>query len=161
MEKALINQRYLLQKFPGKGGWTYAAIPEIVQDKNAPFGWVRVKGLIDTIPIQQYHLMPMGNGQLFLPVKAEIRKKLGKQAGDFVQVILFKDVSAMEIPADLLACLREEPKAYSTFLKLSGSHKKQCIDWVYSARKDITKAERIAKLIDQLQKGNLVGLKNK
>jgi hypothetical protein len=161
MEKALINQRYLLQKFPGKGGWTYAAIPEIVQDKNAPFGWVRVKGLIDNIPIQQYHLMPMGNGQLFLPVKAEIRKKLGKQAGNFVQVILFKDGSALEIPADLLACLRDEPKAYSTFLKLSDSNKKQWIDWVYSARKDSTKVERITKLIDQMQKGNLGFFKNK
>jgi hypothetical protein len=27
MEKPLVNKEYLLEKFPGKGGWTYAAIP--------------------------------------------------------------------------------------------------------------------------------------
>ncbi len=43
----LVNQSYLLQKFPGKGGWVYAAIPEVLQNKNNPFGWVKVKGSID------------------------------------------------------------------------------------------------------------------
>jgi hypothetical protein len=33
MEKPLVNKKYKLQKFPGKGGWTYAMIPEIPQDK--------------------------------------------------------------------------------------------------------------------------------
>ena len=33
-EKPLVNAAYLLQKFPGKGGWTYAAIPEIPQNKK-------------------------------------------------------------------------------------------------------------------------------
>ena len=30
--KPLVNREYLLEKFPGKGGWTYALIPEILQD---------------------------------------------------------------------------------------------------------------------------------
>lgn len=74
-EKPLVNSEYLLQKFPGKGGWTYAAIPEILQNKNNPFGWVKIKGSIDGFKLKQYKLMPMGNGKLFLPVKSEIRKK--------------------------------------------------------------------------------------
>ena len=77
-EKPLVDQDYLLQKMEGKGGWTYAAIPEIVQDKHAYFGWIKVRGTIDDYEIANYHLMPMGNGQLFLSVKAEIRKKIGK-----------------------------------------------------------------------------------
>ncbi len=47
MEKPLVDKEYLLDKFPGKGGWTYTLIPEIEQDKKAPFGWVKVKGSID------------------------------------------------------------------------------------------------------------------
>ena len=86
--KPLVNKKYLLEKYPGKGGWTYARIPEILQDKNTPFGWVKVMGSIDGYEIKNYHLMPMGNGQLFLPVKAAIRKKIGKETGDWVQVVL-------------------------------------------------------------------------
>ena len=75
MEKPLVNQKYLLKKIPGKSGWTYADLPQVIPDSNAPFGWVKVKGTIDGIEIKKYHLMPYGNGKLFLPVKAEIRKK--------------------------------------------------------------------------------------
>lgn len=65
MEKLLVNKKYLFEKFPGKGGWTYATIPEDLQDKRAHFDWVRVKGSIDGYEFKNYHLMPMGNGSLF------------------------------------------------------------------------------------------------
>lgn len=42
-EKPLVNATYLLKKFPGKRGWTYAEIPEVLQNKNNLFGWVKVK----------------------------------------------------------------------------------------------------------------------
>ncbi len=67
-EEPLIDANYLLEKIPGKGGWTYAAIPEIIQDKNTPFGWVTVRGFIDNYELKHYKLMPMGNGHLFLPL---------------------------------------------------------------------------------------------
>ena len=85
-----VAKQYRLKKFPGKGGWTYAEIPEIPQDRKAHFGWVRVNGSIDGYPLNKHKLMPMGNGTLFLPVKAAIRKKIGKEEGDHVQIILEK-----------------------------------------------------------------------
>ena len=88
MSDLLVNKEYQLKKFPGKGGWTFAGIPEVPQDKNAPFGWVKVCGSIDDYELKYYKLMPMGNGKLFLPVKAAIRKKIGKNAGDFVRIKL-------------------------------------------------------------------------
>ena len=45
--ETLTDQSYMLEKFPGKGGWTYAAIPEIQPDKKSWFNWVKVKGYID------------------------------------------------------------------------------------------------------------------
>jgi Domain of unknown function (DUF1905)/Bacteriocin-protection, YdeI or OmpD-Associated len=153
MQKPLVNKKIKLQKFPGKGGWTYAAVPEIKPNKQNPFGWVRVKGFIDDYEIKQYHLMPMGNGNLFLPVKAAIRKKIKKQEGDWVKVILFLDESAVEIPDELLACLRDEPKAHQQFFKLSDSEQKQYIDWIYSAKKEETKVERMAEAINRIAKG--------
>ena len=153
MEKPLVNKSFILQKFPGKGGWTYAAVPEIKPNKKNPFGWVRVRGFIDDYEIKQYHLMPMGNGHLFLPVKAGIRKKIKKQEGDHVHVQLFLDESAIEIPDDLLECLRDEPKAHQHFFKLSDSEQKQYIDWIYAAKKEETRVERMATAINRLLKG--------
>ncbi|OLY93818.1 Bacteriocin-protection, YdeI or OmpD-Associated [Cnuella takakiae] len=152
-DEQLVDKECLLQKFPGKGGWTYAPIPEIQPDRHAHFGWVRVRGAIDGSPISNYHLMPMGNGQLFLPVKAEIRKKIGKQAGDYVRVTLFADKLPTEIPEELRLCLADEPRALTAFLSYTDGEQKAFIDWIYNARTEATKVERIAKSIDKILKG--------
>ena len=153
MEKPLIQKSYMLQKFPGKGGWTYAMIPEIPMDKKSPFGWVKVKGSIDDYEFDDYRLMPMGNGHLFLPIRAAIRKKIGKQAGDYVKVTLFRDESSLLIPDDFLSCLKDEPKAHDSFFKLSESKQREYVRWIQAAKKDETKAERMVDLISQLISG--------
>jgi hypothetical protein len=38
-----MNNKYLLEKFHDKRGWTYDQLPEIIQDKHAMFGRVRVR----------------------------------------------------------------------------------------------------------------------
>lgn len=150
-KKPLVNKNYLLEKFPGKGGWTYVAIPEVLQNKKAPFGWVKVKGSIDNLEIKSYKLMPMGNGKLFLPVKAEIRKKIGKKEGDYVKVTLFSDETPLEIPEEILQCFENEPKkAYETFLDFTEGEQKAYLDWIYEAKKEETKAGRIVKMMDRL-----------
>lgn len=153
-EKPLVNKTYLLQKYPGKGGWTYAEIPEVLQNKKAPFGWARVKGSVDGYPLKQYKLMPMGNGKLFLPVKAAIRKKIGKQAGDYVKIILYSDESPLDIPEEIIHCFQNESsKTYETFLNLTEGEQKTYLDWIYAAKTEDTKANRILKMMDKLQKG--------
>ncbi len=151
--KSLVNKKYLLEKYPGKGGWTYARIPEILQDKNAPFGWVKVMGGIDGYEIKNYNLMPMGDGQLFLPVKAAIRKKIGKEAGDWVQVVLYPDNVPFEVPDELLQCLEDEPAALKFFNTLSDSEKKYYTEWIYSAKKEQTKISRLAATVNRLANG--------
>ena len=133
--KKLVTKKYLLEKFPGKGGWTFARIPEIVQNKNNPFGWVKVKGMIDDYEISQYKLMPMGNGSLFLPVNARIRKIIGKEAGDHIMVTLYADNDPVSIPQELLACLKDEPVAYHNFFRFTEGQQKEYIDWIYATKK--------------------------
>jgi hypothetical protein len=153
MEKPLIDKEYLLEKFPGKGGWVYAAIPEVLQDKHSYFGWVKVKGRIDSYEFKNYRLMPMGNGSLFLPVRAEIRKRIGKAEGDLVHIVLYADDAPAEIPEELLLCLKDSPEAHRRFLSCPDGEKKAFVEWIYSAKTDETKVERIAKTLDKLEKG--------
>jgi len=151
--KAMLNKKILLEKFPGKGGWTFARIPEIKQDKSNPFGWVKVKGTIDGYEINQYKLMPMGNGQLFLPVKASIRKIIQKEAGDYIMVTLHPDNDPVITPDELLDCLTDEPKAYQQFLRFSEGQQKEYIDWIYTEKKESTRIERMAKTIANISNG--------
>jgi hypothetical protein len=151
-EKPLVNKQYLLEKFPGHGGWTYAQIPEIMPDKNAPFSWVKVKGSIDGVEIGKYHLMPSGKGTLMLSVKAEMRKKIKKEAGDYVHVILSLDNEPLEVPEEFMSCLQDDAEALKFFNSMKENEQYNYIKWIYSAKTEQTKVDRMAKTIDKLSK---------
>ena len=149
-KEPLVNKTYLLKKMEGKGGWTYVEIPEIAQRKDRYFGLVRVKGWIDDFEIKQCNLMPMGNGHLFLPVRAEIRKKIKKQGGDTVQIILYADDLPDGIPEELLDCLKEEPLLFNHFQTYSIKEQKMIVEWIYSAKTDNERIERIAQTLEKI-----------
>ena len=152
MEKPLVDKKYLLEKPYCKSGWTYTIIPEIPPDKKAPFGWVKVKGSIDGFEISKYHLMPSGKGTLMLFVKSEIRKKIKKEAGDYVHVILYPDHEPLEVPEELLLCLQDDAEALRFFNSLIESEQHNYVKWIYSAKTEQTKVDRIAKTVVRLSK---------
>jgi uncharacterized protein YdeI (YjbR/CyaY-like superfamily) len=96
--------------------------------------------------------MPMGNGKLFLPLKAEIRKKIAKQHGDWVHITLYVDTNPIDIPEELLDCLKTDPVAFEMFSSCTDGQKKEFIDWIYSSKTESTKAERIAETLNKLVK---------
>lgn len=151
-DKLLVDKEVVLEKFPGKGGWTYAPLPEIPNQKT-PFGWKKVKGTIDNFKFNQYHLLPMGTGYLFFPVKAAIRKKIKKEAGDMVRIILFEDEAPFEIPEEFLLCLKDEPQALHYFQSFSESEQKKYISWIYSVKSENLKIERMADAINKILMG--------
>jgi hypothetical protein len=75
-----------LQKSRKKGGWTYVVWPESVKFFGTR-GLVKVKGTINGQPFRS-SFMAMGGGKHMLPIKAEIRRIIGKEVGETVTVRL-------------------------------------------------------------------------
>lgn len=145
----------IIKKYGAQGektGWTIIEIPSSIalQLKPANKKAFRVKGLLDEHPFNGISLVPIGEGNFILPLKAALRKVIRKAKGDKIQVVMEVDEAPVLPPDGLMECLEDEPEAVATFNKMPGSHQRYYFNWIKSAKTEETKAKRIAMTINSL-----------
>ncbi len=151
----MIQYKTEIKKFGEKGeksSWHYIEVPmeianELKKEYKKSF---RVKGLLDEHKIERTSLLPMGSGNFIIPLKADIRKALGKRKGAIVSVKLEEDKRPVALNSEFMQCLADEPAALDYFNSLAGSHRNYFSKWIDSAKTNETKAARIARAVNAL-----------
>jgi uncharacterized protein YdeI (YjbR/CyaY-like superfamily) len=65
----------------------------------------------------------------------------------------------LELSESILSILKNNNRAYDTYLNLAPSHKKNYNNWIMSAKKEETRLKRVREMIDVLTKGQTLGMK--
>ena len=95
-------------------------------------------------------------GDVFmLPLAAENRQAAGVSAGDEVDVDLELDTAPreVEVPADLVAALADEPEARAFFDGLSYSNRRWFVLNVEGTKNEETRKRRVEKSVQMLREG--------
>jgi hypothetical protein len=147
----MVKFQTIIQKFDKKGektGWTYIVFPAKIASKLKPSKVsFQIKGKLDSHSFSALALLPMGEGDFILPLKASVRKLLGKKQGDKLMVEMELDSKGYTLSADLIKCLRAEPAAYEYFNSLPRSHQNYFSKWIEGAKTAHTKTRRIVQVV--------------
>jgi len=148
----LVEGTFIIEKMSGKGGWHFVLLPDLKPDAQSPFGWLNVFGIIDTYEISNYNLQPFGNGQLFLPINAKIRRRIKKINGDNVYIKLFQTLIDKQDRADVEACFSENTIVLENWLKLSDAKQNKILADIFRAKNEDEKARRLLKYFEKFEK---------
>jgi len=136
-----------------KTGWSYIEIPADIAQQLKPGNKksFRVKGMLDSLPVRGMALMPMGDGNFIMALKAEVRKALHKNKGAMLHVTLEEDLNfRIEMPEDLKDCFDFEPEAFDFYNTLPKSHRDYFVKWINDAKTNETRAKRIVNTVNAM-----------
>jgi hypothetical protein len=150
--KLISFQAELLGRGPG-GSWVYLRFPFSGSETFGRKGQVPVRGTINGFAFRN-SLMPR-DGIHILGVGKDLQQGARASIGDTVKVEIELDDAPREvaIPAGLEAALAKAPAQAKRFAALSYSHKKEYADWIESAKRPETRANRIQKALEMLAAG--------
>jgi len=129
-----------------KTGWTYIDIPADIAEQLMPGikKSFRVRGMLDAFPVSGLALMPMGEGNFIMALKADIRKGIRKSEGAMLKVCLEHDPDyKVEIPDELQECFDADPEGFEFYNSLPKSHREYFIKWINEAKTEATREKRI------------------
>lgn len=154
MQYLIFEGDIVLEKMPMKGGWTFAMLPPVIKGGKKHFGWTRVNATIDDCEMPNVSLMPVKGGRLFLAVKAEVRKKIGKEAGATVRIALYGDRPVEQVEEDDFSeALSNDPEALARFERLAVSEREGWRKWVFAAGSSDEIVERMARALNDIAAG--------
>jgi len=152
----MLQYNTIILKFGDQGektGWRYIEVPADIACRLKPNNKksFRVKGFLDGYQFSGIALLPMGEGNFIMALNADIRKDLGKSEGAMLQVKLEVDNNyVIEPPAELIECLNEDAESLEFYNSLAKSHREYFLKWIYSAKTESTRTNRIVQTVNAM-----------
>jgi hypothetical protein len=137
----------------GIGGGAGVVFPYNVEQEFGTRGQVRVRATFDGVPYTG-SLIKCGPAAHMIGVLKAIREQIGKQPGQPIDVVLWKDDAprVVDVPAEFAALLKKEG-LLADFEKLSFTHRKEYCRWIAEAKREETRKGRLTKAITLLRSG--------
>ena len=140
-------------KLEGMEGSSVAGLsaPFDVQKTFGTKARVPVRGTVNGVPFRS-SLMPMGACHRMV-VNKSMRDAAGVKAGDTVSVVMERDDNerVVEVPALLEKALSKSKAAQASWDKRSFTHQKEMARAITDAKKEETRARRLAMIVDILK----------
>ena len=136
------------------GAWSEIQIPFNVEKEWGSRARVSVKGTINGFAFRS-SIFPDGKGGHTMMVNKAMKEGGKAGAGDTATVEMQPDTKPriITVPNDLKASLARNAKARAVFEAFSPSHRRAYVDWITQAKRDETRAARIAKAIAMIATG--------
>jgi uncharacterized protein DUF1905/bacteriocin resistance YdeI/OmpD-like protein len=137
----------------GDGGGAFVLFPYDTEKEFGTKGKVPVKATFDGVAYTG-SLIKYGYPQHLLGVPKAISTQIGKEPGDTLEVVLWKDEAerTLEVPPQLQK-LMEKENLLPFFEKLSYTHRKEYCRWIAEAKKEETREKRMAKAVEMMKSG--------
>jgi hypothetical protein len=145
----------VIQRSDRSGSSAFVALPGDIKQLFGSTGRVPVNATFDGIAYRG-SITSMGGPPLIL-VLQEIQASLGKAPGDTVHVTVELDTAprVVELAEDLSAALVQGGQL-DAYRALAYSHQRQFVLWIDGAKRQETRASRIAKTVEMVADGKRI-----
>jgi len=133
-------------------GGAYVLFPYDVEKEFQTRGRVPVRATFNGVPYTG-SLMKYGQPQHILGILKSILTRIGANAGDEIQVEVWKDETprVVDIPPEFLEATRAGA-VLDFFNSLSYTHRKEYCRWISDAKTEKTRLDRVSKAVEMLKK---------
>ena len=126
---------------------------ELPFDAKERFGKARapVRGTVDGTEFRT--TVAVYGGRHLIGFKGELRERAGIAIGDEVDITIDRDDEprTVEPPPALAAALTDDGNAREAFDRLSYTHQREYAEWIAEAKREDTRARRVARTLEMLR----------
>ena len=143
--------KFKAEILPGERGGAFIEIPFDVKEQ---YGKARVPVVASFDGVEYKGSIVKMGGSYILGIRKDIRKAIGKDIGDTVDVEIEPDDKPRVVtpPDDMKAVLEFHPELHEFFKKMSSTHQREYVEWIEEAKKPETRERRLNKMLDMLSK---------
>lgn len=94
-------------------------------------------------------------GENLIGLARAAREQAGVSIGSayLVRIAFEAGARTIEVPDDLVVALTADPEARAIFEALAYSHRREFVRWIAEAKREVTRAQRVAKTVEMLRAG--------